>query len=232
MKTTLSQLFTITAIIALTFSCKNEKKTETETTANEATQEEAQQETNKVNEEALTYVVDTSNSKIEWVGKKPTEKHTGTIQIGRGTLSATESGIKTGVFDIDMTSITVTDLTGKEKTGLEGHLKGEGEGKEDHFFNVAKFPTATFDITSINEKEGKTFIEGDLTIKGIKKAISFPATTSITPNSLKLTSDVFTINRTEWRVNYGSKSVFENLGDKFISDDIEIKISIAANPNS
>jgi hypothetical protein len=46
---------------------------------------------------------------------------------------------------------------------------------------------------------------------------------------MTLNTEVFTINRTDWGVNYGSKSVFENLGDKFINDDIELKISIKAN---
>ena len=67
-----------------------------------------------------------------------------------------------------------------------------------------------------------------LTLKGIKKNISFPATISSNDSETTITSDVFTINRTEWGVNYGSKSVFENLGDKFINDDIEIKVSLKA----
>ncbi len=228
MKITLSHLFAIVAITVMTISCKSEKKSETEATTSEEVKTEAQE----VSEKAITYLVDASSSTIEWIGKKPTGQHAGIIKIGRGTLSATKSAIQTGVFDIDMTSITVTDLEGDEKASLEGHLKGEGKDTEDHFFNVARFPTATFDITSIAKRDGKTFIEGDLTIKGIKKPISFPAITSINPNSVTLTSDVFTINRTEWGVNYGSKSIFENLGDKFINDDIEIKINITANLNS
>ncbi|AXT53251.1 YceI family protein [Aquimarina sp. BL5] len=221
MKTKLINLFAISALIVAGTSCKGEKKNETEaTTAEEVVEAPA---------EAITYIVDNAASTIEWVGKKPTENHTGTINIAKGKVKTQDGKIQSGSFVIDMASINVTDLEGDQKAGLEGHLKGEGEGKEDHFFNVAKFPNASFEVTGVLEKEDKTSIEGNLTIKGIKKNISFPATSSVEGDTMTLNSEVFTINRTDWGVNYGSKSVFENLGDKFIMDDIELKISLKAN---
>lgn len=211
----------ITALVITAYSCKGEKKNETEATTAE--------EVIEAPVTATTYNVDTASSTIEWIGSKPTEKHTGTLKLASGSFEAKEGAIESGSFVIDMTSINVTDLEGDDKAYLEGHLKGEGEGKEDHFFNIAKFPKATFEVTGITEKEGKTFIEGNLTIKDTKKNISFPATTSVEGDVITLNTEIFTINRTEWGVNYGSKSVFENLGDKFINDDIEIKISLKAN---
>ncbi|GAA0726380.1 hypothetical protein GCM10009430_33270 [Aquimarina litoralis] len=221
MKTKLVNLLAIAVIIVSAISCKGEKKNETEATAAE--------EVKEAPAEAITFVVDNAASTIDWVGKKPTENHTGTISIAKGKVKTQDGKIQSGSFVIDMTSINVTDLEGKQKAGLEGHLKGEGEGKEDHFFNVAKFPNASFEVTGITEKDGKSMIEGNLTIKGIKKNISFPATTTVEGDTMTLNSEVFTINRTDWGVNYGSKSVFENLGDKFILDDIELKVSLKAN---
>ncbi|QKX05887.1 YceI family protein [Aquimarina sp. TRL1] len=220
MKFKLMQLAAVTALSILAFSCKGEKKNET--TAKEA------EEVKEAPAVAVTYTVDPTASTIEWTGSKPTGKHMGTIALSNGTLKVQENKVLGGSFAIDMTTITVTDLEGDEKAGLEAHLKGEGEGKEDHFFNVAKFKDGAFEITAVNEKDGKTVIEGNLTLKGIKKNISFPATISSNDSETTITSDVFTINRTEWGVNYGSKSVFENLGDKFINDDIEIKVSLKA----
>ena len=220
MKTRVNQ-FLIVALIALTaFSCKDEKKNEAEATAAE--------EVKEAPVEAVVYNVDAANSMIEWTGKKPTGEHTGTIKVADGTVKTKYGKVESGNFTIDMTSIEVTDLEGDEKTSLEGHLKGEGEGKEDHFFNVAEHPNAKFEVTGISENDGKTMIDGNLTIKGQKKNISFPVTTSVNDDMMELTSEVFTINRTEWGVNYGSKSVFENLGDKFINDDVEVKITIKA----
>jgi len=205
MKTKLINIVACTALIIGAISCKGEKKNETEATAAE--------EVIEAPAAAITYTVDNAASSIAWIGKKPTGQHTGTISVSKGKVKTQD----------------VTDLEGDQKAGLEGHLKGEGEGKEDHFFNVAKFPNASFEVTGISEKDGKSMVEGNLTIKGIKKNVSFPASTSIDGDAMILTSEVFTINRTEWGVNYGSKSIFENLGDKFINDDIELKVSLKAN---
>ncbi len=220
MKINLLTTLSVFSLMATMLSCKGEKQNETEANAAE--------EAKEAPVTAITYKVDPTASKIEWTGIKPTGKHTGTLDLANGMLKVENGNVQSGSFSIDMTSITVTDLEGDEKASLEGHLKGEGEEKEDHFFNVAKYPTASFEITGINEKEGKMYLEGNLTVKGTKKNISFPATTSIEDDIMTLNTEVFTINRTEWGVNYGSKSIFENLGDKFINDDIELKISVKA----
>jgi len=206
------------ALIAGVVSCKGEKN---ETEATDA-QEVA------VVEDAAKFIVDAAGSTIDWVGSKPTENHTGTINIESGVVNVAADAI-TGTFLIDMTSITVTDLAaGDGKESLEGHLKGEAEGKEDHFFNVAKYPTAAFEVTGVTEKDGKKMMQGNLTIRDQKKNIEFPVSYSVEGENMTLTSEPFTIDRTEWGVNYGSKSVFDNLGDKFISDDIQLTVNLKA----
>ncbi|MDH7444471.1 YceI family protein [Aquimarina sp. 2201CG14-23] len=220
MKTKLMNLFAFIAIIASTVACKGDKKNDTEASAAE--------EVVEAPATAETYVVDNATSVIEWTGKKPVGQHTGTISLSKGSLKTLDGKIQSGSFVIDMNTINVTDLEGDEKAGLEGHLKGASEESQDHFFNVAKFPQASFDVTGISEKEGKMYIEGNLTIKGIKKNISFPATANTEGDVMTLTTDIFTINRTDWGVNYASKSIFTDIGDKFINDDIELKISLKA----
>ncbi|MFL1895975.1 YceI family protein [Aquimarina sp. 2-A2] len=220
MKTNVMSMFAAATLVITAISCKGENKNETDAAAAEAVKEAPM--------EAATYTVDTASSTIEWVGSKPTGEHTGTIAVSDGMIKVNADKIEGGSFTVDMKTITVTDLEGDDKASLEGHLKGEGEGKEDHFFNVAQYPTANFEITGISEKEGKTMIDGNLTIKGVKKNISFPATTSMEGDMMSLTSEEFTIDRTEWNVNYASKSVFENLGDKFVNDDIKLKVMIKA----
>ena len=227
MKRMLINTFVIAAIIAGVVSCKGEKeekKTETEVTTVEEVKEE------KIKSATTKYKVDTANSVINWVGSKPGEKHTGTLNLSSGVMKIGES--ISGTFLIDMNSLTVTDLTAeKGKANLEGHLKGSAKANQDHFFNVAKFPTAAFEVTGVSEKDGKKMMEGNLTIRGIKKNISFSFSygTGIDGSVLELKSEPFTINRTDWGVNYGSKSIFNDLGDKFISDDIELTIMIKAN---
>ncbi|WP_298761102.1 YceI family protein [uncultured Psychroserpens sp.] len=176
------------------------------------------------------YTVNVAESTIHWKGFKPTGTHTGTINIDNGTFNTNDGQLQSGTFSIDMKSINVTDLeSGDGKENLEAHLMGTVEGKEGDFFNVTKFPTAAFEITGTKALEGdKTRLSGNLTIKGQKHNIAFPVTITNTDDMMTIESDAFTIDRTTWGVNYGSKSVFDNLGDKFINDDMELKIVVKA----
>ena len=218
MKKTILNSLAIVAIALATIACKGEKTNETEASS-------AQEVVTEV--VATKFMIDTENSVIEWTGFKPGEKHTGTLHLESGVLKVGKK--LSGTFLIDMNSLAVTDLEpGNGKESLEGHLKGSAKEKEDHFFNVAKYPTAAFEVTGIAEKEGKQMMQGNLTIRGIKKNIQFPVSYNIKGDGMTLTTEPFTINRTDWGVNYGSKSIFNDLGDKFIMDDIELKISLTA----
>lgn len=200
-------------------SCKNDK-----TEAGDA------QEVATTSDDSKGYVVDTAASVIEWVGSKPTGKHNGTIALSAGEVYLNNGKVESGKFTIDMTSITVLDLAaGDGKEDLEGHLKGLGKAEDaDHFFNTNKYPEGVFEITAVNTVDGQTTIEGNLTLKEITKSVKFPATLALDGDSLVLSTETFTINRTDWNVNYGSKSIFDNLGDKFINDAIELKITVKA----
>lgn len=176
------------------------------------------------------FTVNVTESSIEWKGFKPTGTHNGTISLENGVFKTDDGKLQSGTFLIDMNSITVLDLeAGDGKEDLEAHLKGTVEGKENHFFDVEKFPTAVFEITGTESiAAGKTRLSGNLAIKGQTHNISFPVTITNTNDQMTIESEAFTIDRTKWNVSYGSKSVFEGLGDKFINDDIELKINIKA----
>ena len=213
-------------ILALTVaSCKNNNAN-----AEQAVEQAADQAAAAVEQAATavmvsgTYTVEPS-SVVEWVGKKPTGQHTGTIRLQSGSLTV-DNGKVTGDFTIDMNSITVTDITEADgKLDLEAHLKGTGkEDGADHFFNVKTYPTGTFKLTSFDGAN----VTGDLTLKGKTKTISFPATLTITDNEVTLESKPFEINRVDFGVNYASKSVFGDLKDKFIDDEIELVVKVKA----
>lgn len=222
MKKRIFNLFLIAGIAASTVACKNDTK-------NKVVPGEAQEAATPT-EEAVTYTIDTTESTIEWRGTKPTGEHRGTINIQDGSVTATNEEITSGNVTIDMKSIKVTDegMDDKDRTSLENHLKGTVEGKETDFFNVEKYPTATFEITGITEENGQKMLQGNLTIKEDTKNIQFPVDSDIDENELTLESETFTIDRTNWKVNYGSKSVFDNLGDNFIGDDMELTIKVKA----
>ena len=222
MKKTVLNFVLIAGISLGSVSCKNEKENKVE--PGEA------QEAAIATEEAMTYEIDTTASTINWRGSKPTGEHVGTINIEDGTLMATSEEITSGSVTIDMNSIKVLDegMKDSDRRSLENHLKGTVEGKETDFFNVEKFPTATFEITGVIEENGQKMLQGNLTLKEETKNIQFPISTNLGNETLRLESEPFTIDRTDWGVNFRSKSVFDNLGDRFISDNMELTINVTA----
>lgn len=209
MRTKFLKFLTIAAIGVAIVSCKNKADEATTTEAEEVAVSEAS---------STKYMVNTDESVIEWTGHKPTGKHNGTINLESGVFTVNDSKIESGTFMITMNSLKDND--GSEK--LEGHLKSAD------FFEVEKYPNAAFDVTGYEMVDGKAMLSGNLTLKDAKNNVTFPVTSSQDGNTFTLTSEMFTIDRSKWNVKYGSKSFFDDLGDKFINDDIELKITVKA----
>lgn len=165
-----------------------------------------------------TLKANVTNSTITWKGYKPTGSHTGTIMLQSGSLEVENSQIVGGEFIVDMT--TIKDNDGSKK--LEGHLMSED------FFEVEAYATSNFKIIKSEVLNGKTLITGTLTIKGISKEITFPATVVESNETVTLTSEAFQINRADFNVKYKSKTFFNNLKDKFVEDLFDLQVSIVA----
>lgn len=177
---------------------------------------------------AVAYKLDAAASTVEWTAKKVTGQHNGTVAIKSGELNAEAGKLTAGKFAMDMTSIKVLDLTDAEMNGkLTGHLNS------DDFFATAKSPESTFEIVSVEPIAGAAAgaanynVKGNLTIKGITKAITFPATITMDEKELKANA-TFDIDRTEWDIKYGSGKFFQDLGDKMINDAFTVKFNIVA----
>ncbi|WP_316788629.1 YceI family protein [Pedobacter frigoris] len=167
----------------------------------------------------VSYVVDAEKSNITWLGKKVTGSHNGTISLKSGSLKVDGKSVIGGNFVIDMTSIK--DADGSEK--LEGHLKA------DDFFGSIKFPTSTFAITKVTGKGANITVSGNLTIKGITKPLSFPATVTVNGDgTVSALAGKITVDRTKYDIRYGSKSFFDSIGDKAIDDTFEIGVKLIA----
>lgn len=199
---------TILTLITIAFlGCKNKaEKAITKDALNVATSES----------NSTKYIANVTESVIQWTGFKPTGTHSGTIQIDSGNLTINKDQIESGTFIIDMTSIKDDD--GSER--LEGHLKSAD------FFDVESFASASFSITGYALENGVNTLSGNLKLKDVENNVTFPVTMVKNGTTVTLTSEAFTIDRSKWNVKYGSKSFFDNLGDKFINDEIELKLTI------
>lgn len=172
---------------------------------------------------AQTFVLDANESKIEWIGRKVTGQHNGTLGLASGSISMEGETVKSGEFKIDMTSLTVLDLTDPDMNAkLTGHLKS------DDFFSVDKHPKAVLTLKSVESKDKENslyHVSGDLSIKGITNEIVFPATIIRMQDGYHAHAD-FKLDRTLWDVRFRSGKFFENLGDKLIYDDFDVKLDL------
>ncbi len=168
------------------------------------------------------YTVDAERSTVEWLAEKVTGQHNGTVSLKEGSFELTEGKLTGGSFIMDMTTIIVSDLSGGSKTKLEGHLKN------DDFFGVATYPTASFKITkAVPQGPGKYKIVGDITIKEKTEEIQFPASLEEKDGEL-IGSATLTVDRSKFDIRYRSGSFFDDLGDKTIYDDFDLTVKIVA----
>lgn len=215
-RTTSALLIFLTSVVLISGCSKSEEKTLTSDKNSGTT----------ASNTGKKLALSTGDSKLEWVGKKVTGQHNGTVDISSGELFIDNGKLTGGSFDINFGTIKVLDLQDSEMNAkLTGHLKS------DDFFSAEKYPTGKFVLTSVtplsNGTENNYTIGGNLTIKGITQPVSFPAAVKVNGDVVSAKAD-FKIDRTLWDVKFRSGKFYENLGDKLIDDQIELKLSISA----
>ena len=170
--------------------------------------------------------VDVEKTSIVWRGRKVTGSHWGRVKVLSrmgGLLIFDKGAWSHGRVYIDMNSIEVLDIKDtKKRASLTDHLKS------DDFFATDKYPIASITFRKVTAKETENVfdVQGELTIVGITKPISFEATLESGDNKVKKYSAKIRFNRADYGIKYKSKSFFKNLGDKFIYDDVDIEVSL------
>lgn len=168
--------------------------------------------------------VSTSESTITWKAAKVTGEHYGKVKLADAKMDYANGKITGGSFEMDMTSITVEDITdANSNKRLTDHLKS------DDFFSVEKFNKSSFKIKEAKSSNGKDYqITGDLTIKGLTNPVSFPAKVDVVGGKITATATI-TFDRTKFDIKYRSGSYFENLADKLIYDEVKLDVKLVAN---
>lgn len=173
--------------------------------------------------------VDPTSSVVGWKGtKKMGSAHNGAINVKEGSVTFDKKGLLTaGNFVIDMSTIANEDLKGSPEyqKKLVGHLASAD------FFDVSKYPTASFKITGVKadpKKKDEVIISGDFTMIGKTNPVSFPA--KIVMDKGTATGEAtIKIDRTKWGLKYGSGNFFKELtADKIISDEFELALKLVA----
>jgi polyisoprenoid-binding protein YceI len=150
------------------------------------------------------------NTQVHFVGTKPDGKHDGGFSTFTGTLELSDKGDAPKALNLDIEAASLFTDTGM----LTNHLKSKD------FFDVAKFPKATFASTKIEAgKDGMYDVSGKLTLHGETKEITFPIRVAIAKGTLTGDS-TFTIDRKDYKMTYGPGKVDDTV-------TIKVKVGVA-----
>ncbi len=159
--------------------------------------------------------LDTASSKVGFVGAKVTGSHEGSFGGFTGSVDLTDGKIEGSqvTISIDMSTVSIPEQK------LQDHLKSPD------FFDVAKFPKATFQSTEIRKQDGAAgathWVTGNLELHGVKKSIGFPAKITLDAGAVTANAE-FVINRKDFGI------VYAGMADNLIKDDVVIKFSVNA----
>lgn len=157
------------------------------------------------------YSINSQNSRIEFVASKVTGSHNGSFKDFSGVIDYAGQPEKSRVnITIDMSSVRT------DEDQLTQHLK------TPDFFDVAKFPQATFASTEIKaggDKGASHTVTGNFQLHGITKSITFPATISATGDAVNVES-TFAINRKDFGINYAGAA------NNLIRDEVVMTLHI------
>ncbi|GAB1342952.1 YceI family protein [Gemmatimonas sp.] len=169
----------------------------------------------------MQWVIDPAHSQIQF-----SVKHLGisTVRGTFGTFSGTideEGGsAKSVTVDIDVASLN----TGNEQR--DGHLRSAD------FFDVENHPKASFTLTSFERSGDDVTATGDLTIRGITKAVTLkgemggPATDPWGNRKVSATLET-KIPRKDWGLVW---NVALEAGGVLVSEEVKLAIDVQAQP--
>jgi len=192
------------------------------------------------NKTGAKWNVNVSDSKIEWIATKVSGYHTGVVPLKSGEIIVNNGEVTGGKFIMDLANLEVSgpkSVSEANSKKLQGHLRSAD------FFDVAKHPEGSFELTSVKAYTGDAIkdsadarqdeiseykvtspthlVSGNLTLKGITKNIEFPASITISKNNVEAIAKI-NIDRKEWGIIYPGQP------DDLIRDQIHLGIAIKA----
>jgi polyisoprenoid-binding protein YceI len=204
---TLRRLLVPLAFVLVLAACKSEidEKTAAEVTETSSTTQTSTQQVTSSSQ------VIKERSKIGFIGAKITQDHPGVFTEFDGRIDYART---------QPASINFTIKPGSADTKID---KLNAHLKTADFFDVAKYPEATFVSNSVRPLQGDPAgtheVCGTLTLHGVAKDICFPAKVDVTPEGVHTTAD-FKINRHDWGVSY------KGAADDLVKDDVAIQLDL------
>jgi polyisoprenoid-binding protein YceI len=176
-----------------------------------------------------SFRLDIEKSIIKWTGANLSNAHMGTLRFADGVFQLRPGQLEEAKFQIDMKSLACDDIKDAETNQmLVQHLSS------DDFFDVAKYPTAKFQLTAAKALPPGTAgspnyeMSGRLTLKGVTDQVTFLAIVGQPePNTIAAQAHL-EFDRTRWDVQYGSGKFFAFLGKHLVNDLVHLHLIIIA----
>ncbi len=214
----------IIALVGFSMGCKSELDGKTKAKVSEA-KEIVKKVEKKVEEKGTTDVASKTmalakTSYFGFVGAKAVGDHAGNFTDFNGSISVKGKVVESLKIQVKTSSLIVDkgDMTDEYHKKLGSHLKSPD------FFDVAKFPKASFVSTQIKEdKKGTTthLVTGNLNIRGVKKSVSFPATITFDKGVVNASAE-FKINRGDFGI------VYKGMADNLIKEEVLLKVKFSS----
>jgi polyisoprenoid-binding protein YceI len=203
-----SRVLTIFLPVLLVCACSNPASDKPRAVTNEAAPVAASSPV----AQGQKYLITPENSKIEFIGSKVTGSHHGSFKKFSGEIDFNGQPENSRVSIMIETNSVETDTP-----DLTKHLQ------TPDFFDVAKHPQAKFVSIEIKPggEKGTHTVTGNLTLHGVTKAITFPATIAVAPDAITVDS-TFSINRKDFSINYAGAA------DNLIRDEVVLTLKIRA----
>ncbi|MBH0023005.1 YceI family protein [Salinibacterium sp. SWN248] len=167
-----------------------------------------------------TWHIDATHSTVSFTVKHlMISKVRGTFEGFSGTIVTSETPAENSVTaEIAMATINTN------QADRDGHLRN------NDFFNVEQFPTATFKSTSVAINGDDLTIEGDLTLRGVTKPVTLKGEFGgIAQNpygqTIAAASASTVINRTNFGVNYNAAL---ETGGVLLGEDVALTFDLQA----
>ncbi len=159
----------------------------------------------------------TPSGQIGFTGAKITKSHIGSFDAWKGEFAVDGDTLVGLMFEVQTTSVRT------DSPKLDEHLRSAD------FFDAAQFPTSKFQSTKItagapadSKLAGATHtVEGELTLHGVTKVISFPAVIDVSAAEIKARTE-FVISRKDFGIVYPGKP------DDLIKEEVVLRAGMVA----
>lgn len=144
-----------------------------------------------------------------------------------GTFDRWTAALDADPADWSSGSVRVTIETASINTGQE---RRDGHLRSDDFFDAASHPTITFESRRVSREGDRLRIEGDLTIRGITRAVVLDAeviaVTTEPDGTRRVGFNATTrVNRNDFGVSWNRAA---EGGGLVLADEVDIEINLAA----